>query len=55
MSTQQSAPTASASARPSVTFSRFCRRFSASTSIRFTHRPTSEITTSCLAKAAVNA
>jgi hypothetical protein len=51
MSTQQRAPTASARARPSVTVARFFRRVSGSASRRFTHRPTSAMTTSCRAKA----
>ncbi len=51
MSTQQRAPTASASASPSVTVATFLRRASGSGSSRFTQRPTSAMTTSCRAKA----
>ena len=50
MSTQQSAPSASASASPSVTVSRFARRLAGSASSRLTQRPTSAITTSSAAE-----
>ena len=50
MSTQQRAPIASARASPSVTVRRLAARLAGSVSSRFTHRPTSEMTTSCAAK-----
>src|ERR1035437_7167243 len=55
MSTQHRAPIASAKARPSVNVSRFWRRLAGSASSRLHQRPTSEMTTSCLAKAAAKA
>src|ERR1039458_2875901 len=55
MSTQHRAPMASTKARPSVTFSRFSWRLAGSASNRLHQRPTSEITTSCLAKAVAKA
>src|SRR5207253_4616398 len=51
ISTQQRAPTASASAVRSVTYFRFARRFSASGSSMLTQAPTSAITTFSAAKA----
>ena len=51
MSTQQRAPIASARASPSVTVRRLAARLAGSASSRFTHRPTSEMTTSWRAKA----
>src|SRR5580692_10639638 len=45
ISTQQRAPTASARAQRSTTYSRFCRRFSESGSSIFFQAPTSAMTT----------
>src|ERR1039457_4674697 len=51
MSTQQRAPTASARAQRSTTYSRFARRFSGSGSSMFFHAPTSAMQTFSAAKA----